>query len=61
MKTRPLPVTRSVETPPGFPDAAELAVLRAWHAGLSAREAVKRYLDARRAPGQSSRGLPRCP
>ncbi|AXV79365.1 MULTISPECIES: phage integrase family protein [Ralstonia solanacearum species complex] len=57
MKTHPLPVTRSVETPPGFPDAAELAVLRAWHAGLSAREAVERYLDARRAPGQSSRGL----
>lgn len=57
MKTRLLPVDPSVGTPPGFPDAAELAVLRAWHACLSAREAVERYLDERRTPGQSSRGV----
>lgn len=29
---------------PGFPDAASLAALRAWHAGLSTRDAVARYL-----------------
>lgn len=43
MKTRLLPVDPSVGTPTGFPNAAELAVLRAWHAGLSTREAVERY------------------
>jgi site-specific recombinase XerD len=41
----------------GFPDAAALAALRAWHAGLSSREAVARYLGEARAQGQSSRGV----
>lgn len=57
MKTRLLPVDPSVGTPPGFPDAAELAALRGWHAGLSTREAVKRYLGDRLTPGQSSRSV----
>ncbi|MDB0569954.1 site-specific integrase [Ralstonia solanacearum] len=57
MKTRLLPNAPSAGALPDFPDAAELAVLRAWHAGLSAREAVERYLGERRAPGQSSRGI----
>ena len=57
MKTRLLPVGPSVGTPSDFPDAAELAVLRAWHAGLSTREAVERYLGERLTPGQSSRGV----
>ncbi|WP_426400206.1 phage integrase family protein [Ralstonia sp. R-29] len=57
MKTRLFPVDPSVGTPPDFPDAAELAVLRAWHAGLSTREAVERYLGERLDPGQSSRGV----
>jgi len=57
MKTRLLPVDPSVGTPPDFPDAAELAALRAWHAGLSNREAVERYLGERLTPGQSSRGV----
>jgi site-specific recombinase XerD len=39
------------------PDAASLAALRAWYAGLSAREAVELYLQDRRAEGESSRGL----
>ena len=56
MKTRLLSVDPSVGIPPDFPDAAELAVLRGWHAGLSTREAIERYLGERRAPGQSSRG-----
>lgn len=32
-------------------------MLRAWHAGLSSRAAVERYLGARRARGQSSRAI----
>ena len=57
MKTRLLPFHPSVGTPSDFPDAAELAALRAWHAGLSTREAVERYLGERLTPGQSSRGV----
>lgn len=41
----------------GFPDAAALAALRAWHAGLSTRQAVVRYLGEARAEGQSSRSV----
>jgi site-specific recombinase XerD len=40
-----------------LPEAAELAALRAWHEGLSSRDAVKRYLGDARAAGQSSRGV----
>ncbi|WP_175817341.1 phage integrase family protein [Burkholderia diffusa] len=40
-----------------LPDLASLAALRAWHAGLTARAAVERYLPHRRGDGQSSRGL----
>ncbi|CAJ0774191.1 site-specific integrase [Ralstonia holmesii] len=57
MKTRLLSVDPSLGNPSDFPDAAELAVLRAWHAGLSTREAVERYLGERLTPGQSSRGV----
>lgn len=57
MKTRLLPVDPSIDTPSGFPHAAELAALRGWHAGLSTREAVERYLGERLSPGQSSRGV----
>ena len=41
----------------GFPDAASLAALRAWHEGLSARESVTRYLGAKKPSGQSSRAM----
>ena len=34
MKTRLLSVDASVGAPSDFPDAAELAALRAWHASL---------------------------
>jgi len=51
MQSRPNP------HPFDFPDAAELAMLRAWHAGLSTRAAVAQYLDADRLQGQSSRGI----
>lgn len=44
-------------TATALPDLASLAALRAWHAGLTARAAVERYLPHRKADGQSSRGL----
>jgi hypothetical protein len=40
-----------------LPDAAALAALRAWHDGLSSREAVTRYLGEARPAGQSLRGV----
>ena len=42
---------------PDLPNLASLAALRAWHEGLTAREAVTRYLAHTRADGQSSRGV----
>lgn len=42
---------------PNFPDAASLAALRAWHAGLGTRQAVAQYLGEQRAHGQSSRAI----
>jgi len=41
----------------GFPGPAALACLRAWHAGLSSRDAVDQYLGTSRAEGQSSRAM----
>jgi site-specific recombinase XerD len=41
----------------GFPTASELAALRAWYQGLDTRDAVARYLDARRVAGDSSRAI----
>jgi site-specific recombinase XerD len=40
-----------------LPSADELAALRGWYAGLSAREAVLRYLGQHKATGQSSRAM----
>ncbi len=58
MKTRQTAIVRSAPVdPPDFPDAASLAALRAWYAGLPAREAVVRYLGERKASGQSARGI----
>src|SRR5436309_16129010 len=56
MKTRQLPPAEG-RGPEGFPDAASLAALRAWYEGLPARDAVVRYLGARKADGASSRGI----
>ncbi|MBT2304536.1 tyrosine-type recombinase/integrase [Variovorax paradoxus] len=53
MKSKP---SRKV-TPDGFPGPAALACLRAWHAGLSSREAVEQYLGASKVAGQSSRAM----
>ena len=58
MKTRltqaPAPLCTE---PAGFPDADELAVLRAWYAGLPVRQAVVRYLPSRLGDGKSARGV----
>ncbi|MEX3939755.1 phage integrase family protein [Paraburkholderia sp. BR10937] len=58
MKTRhpPLPAPASAE-PAGFPDADELAMLRAWYAGLAVRAAVERYLPSALGDGKSARGV----
>jgi site-specific recombinase XerD len=55
VKNAPVPI--SDLTPAGFPSADELAALRAWYAGLPAREAVVRYLGQKKATGQSSRAM----
>ena len=54
MKTR-LPAPTEESSPIGFPDAASLAALRGWYEGLSARDAVNRYLGHSKADGQSAR------
>ena len=57
MKTR-LTSTPSLEPRPvDFPDADELAMLRAWYAGMPVRKAVERYLPDRVGAGQSARGV----
>ena len=48
------PRKRNVE---GFPRPAALACLRAWHAGLSSRDAVEQYLGPAKVAGQSSRSI----
>jgi site-specific recombinase XerD len=40
-----------------FPGLSELACLRAWYSGLTARAAVVQYLGQRKATGQSSRAM----
>ncbi|MFC6972302.1 phage integrase family protein, partial [Paraburkholderia dipogonis] len=58
MKTRlTLPSAPANDTASGFPDADELAVLRAWYAGVSVRQAVARYLPAALGDGRSARGV----
>ena len=53
MKTR-----RSVTpTALALPDADALSALRAWHEGLSSREAVERFIATRLVPGESARGV----
>ena len=49
--------SRPADADATFPDADALAALRAWYVGLSARQAVERYLGAKRASGQSSRAM----
>ncbi|WP_018312817.1 phage integrase family protein, partial [Cupriavidus sp. UYPR2.512] len=53
MKTGQSTASTSTE----FPDADSLAALRGWYAGLSSRAAVEQYLTARKAAGQSARGI----
>jgi hypothetical protein len=54
----PSSVEPSQEQPlPELPDAAALSALRAWHEGLSSREAVARFIPGRRPAGGSSRSV----
>lgn len=57
MKTRKTLASAAGGDSFGLPDADSLAALRAWYEGLSAREAVARYLGQRKADGESSRGI----
>ncbi|MEO6277768.1 site-specific integrase [Roseateles sp.] len=59
MKTRQSPPKEAASPQDwdGMPNAASLAALRAWYEGLSAREAVARYLGHSKADGESSRGM----
>lgn len=50
-------VTASPASSDTLPDAAALAALRAWYAGLDSRAAVDQFLRERRARGESARGL----
>lgn len=58
MNTRQsLPNKIAERQPEDFPDVAQLSALRAWYAGVGAREAVVRYLGEKKALGESSRGI----
>jgi hypothetical protein len=57
MKTRLTSPSAPASTPDGFPDAHSLAALRAWYAGLPAREAITRYVPGSVGGGQSARGI----
>jgi site-specific recombinase XerD len=58
MKTRDTSVPSiAAPTPAGLPNADELAVLRAWYAGLPVRQAVARYLPAALGHNRSARGV----
>jgi site-specific recombinase XerD len=48
---------KRVEFQNDFPGNVALAALRAWYAGLGAREAVTQYLGQDKASGQSSRAM----
>ncbi|WOB05895.1 phage integrase family protein [Piscinibacter gummiphilus] len=54
---RNAPVPASSHNVSSFPSADELAALRAWYAGLPARQVVERYLGEKKATGQSSRAM----
>lgn len=51
------PIAPDAHETSGFPDAAELAALRAWYAGVAVRAAVERYLPSALGDGKSARGV----
>lgn len=53
LTSTPSPEPRPVD----FPDAHELAMLRAWYAGMPVRKAAERYVPDRIAAAQSARGV----
>lgn len=57
VKNIPKPIPDATVSSASMPDAASLAALRAWYEGISASDAVSRYLDHTKAVGQSSRAM----
>lgn len=57
MKNGLKPNSQELATPVAMPDAASLAALRAWYEGISASDAVSRYLGHTKVAGQSSRAM----
>ncbi|WP_332389378.1 phage integrase family protein, partial [Burkholderia ubonensis] len=57
MNPLPPPPLPTESAPAGFPDADELAALRAWYAGMTVRDAVERYLPDRLGARRSARGV----
>ncbi|WP_345817729.1 phage integrase family protein (plasmid) [Paraburkholderia sp. PREW-6R] len=62
MKTRDTTLSKpalasDADNTTGFPDADELAILRAWYAGLAVRPAVERYLPSALGGNRSARGV----
>jgi site-specific recombinase XerD len=58
MKTSLTPsASRDAAIPAKFTNADEIAVLRAWYAGMSTRDAVNRYQPGRAGQGRSARGV----
>lgn len=58
MKTRlTIPALQDAAVPTNLPGADEIAVLRAWYAGMSTRDAVNRYQPGRLGQGRSARGV----
>jgi hypothetical protein len=57
MKTRLTSTPSPEPRPVDFPDADELAMLRAWYAGMPVRKAAERYLPDRVVAGRSARGI----
>jgi hypothetical protein len=57
MDLRNLAPMPNTPIPTGMPDAAALAVLRAWYAVASSRQAVERYCPDSLGDGRSARGV----
>lgn len=57
MKMRLTSTPPSEPRPVDFPDADELAMLRAWYVGTPVRKAVERYLPQRVGAGRSARSV----
>ncbi len=57
VKNIPKHIPDATSSSASMPDTASLAALRAWYEGISASDAVSRYLGHTKAVGQSSRAM----